>query len=126
MGKEDIRTNDPTSLFSLLVLVATLALTPYLNAGERDPHPGDKLVDFAFTDFSGQQHHRYDFAGHYVLLDFWATWCQPCLQEIPGLLQASQQFRSRGLVIIGMNSDKSVEKAGKFVQEKNIPWLQTP
>lgn len=107
----------------LLALIATSGLAPL--AAAHDPRPGDEVADFAFTDFAGQEHHLSDFAGRYVLLDFWATWCQPCLKEIPDIKQASERFRSRGLVIIGMNSDKNLERAQRFVRENSISWLQS-
>jgi thiol-disulfide isomerase/thioredoxin len=109
----------------LLVWVGILALGPCLGAAGRLPHVGDQVDDFVFTDFAGNQHHLSDFAGRYVLLDFWATWCQPCLKEIPELKAASQQFQSRGLVIVGMNSDQKVEKARQFVNQNSVTWLQS-
>jgi thiol-disulfide isomerase/thioredoxin len=115
----------PPRCLILLALVGGLALVSFPCAAEQEPHAGDQVADFAFTDFAGNQHHLSDFAGQYVLLDFWATWCQPCLHEVPDLKQAYEQFRSRGLLIIGMNSDKKLEKAQRFVQENNIPWLQS-
>jgi len=110
---------------SLVVLVGALALGPSLCAAGRLPHTGERVEDFAFTDFAGTQHRLSDYAGHYVLLDFWATWCQPCLKEIPELKVASQKFQARGLVIIGMNSDKKIEKALQYVQDYAITWLQS-
>lgn len=115
----------PPRCFLLLALVGGITSAHLLSAAEQGPHAGDQVADFAFTDFEGCQHHLSDFGGQYVLLDFWATWCQPCLSEVPDLKQAVTQFQSRGLVIIGMNSDKKLEKAQRFVQEKGIPWLQS-
>jgi thiol-disulfide isomerase/thioredoxin len=109
----------------LVLLVAVLALSPWLGAAGRPPRAGDRVGDFVFTDFSGNQHHLSDFADRYVLLDFWATWCQPCLKETPELKAASEQFQSRGLVIIGMNSDKKLGKALQFINENSITWLQS-
>ena len=102
-----------------------LALAPPHGLAAREPRPGDQVPDFAFADFSGAQHHLSDFAGKYVLLDFWATWCQPCLKETPDLKRAHEQFSSRGLVIVGMNSDKKQEAAQRFVRENDIPWVQS-
>jgi thiol-disulfide isomerase/thioredoxin len=109
----------------LAALFGALALTPCLVAAEKQPHPRDQVADFAFTDFAGAEHHLSEFSGKYVLLDFWATWCQPCLKEAPDLKQAREKFGPRGLVIIGMNSDKKQEDAQRFVRENNIPWLQS-
>jgi peroxiredoxin len=109
----------------LAALCGALALAPCLAAAAKPPHCGDQVPDFAFTDFAGGEHHLSDFSGKYVLLDFWATWCQPCLKETPNLKLALERFQSRGLVIIGMNSDKKQENARRFVRENSIPWLQS-
>jgi len=106
-----------------LVLVATLV--PSLLAASQRPRVGGQVPDFAFTDFSGKQHHLSDFAGHYVLLDFWATWCGPCMKEVPVLKKALSLYQKRGLEILGMDSDKNVTKAQKFVQKNQISWLQS-
>jgi thiol-disulfide isomerase/thioredoxin len=108
-----------------LALVAAVALAPSLSAKSRKPRRGDQVADFTFRDFSGRPHHLSEFAGRYVLLDFWATWCPPCLKEIPTLQEARRRFQSRGLVIIGMNSDKQLARAQQFVGGHHIPWLQS-
>jgi len=110
-------------LFPALLVV--LALAPSLCEAAHEPRRGDLVQDFAFSDFSGVQHHLSDFAGKYVLLDFWATWCQPCLRETPDLKQARERFTSRGLVILGMNSDEKQDSAQRFVRENEISWLQS-
>ena len=110
---------------AFVVLVGAVALGPGLSAADHGPHVGDHVADFVFTDFTGNQHHLSDFADRYVLLDFWATWCQPCLKEVPELKAANEQFQSRGLVIIGMNSDKKLGKARQFVHDNSVTWLQS-
>jgi len=109
----------------LPMLPMALVLAPSHCIAAHDPHPGDEVPDFAFADFSGVDHHLSDFAGKYVLLDFWATWCQPCLKETPDLIRAGQQFESRGLVILGMNSDKKQEAPQRFIRESDVPWQQS-
>ncbi len=109
----------------LSALLGTIVLALSSSAAGHEPRPGDPVADFAFTDFAGQEHHLAEFAGQYVLIDFWATWCQPCLKEIPVLKTARERFQARGLVIIGMNSDKELGKAQQFVRENSIPWLQS-
>ena len=109
----------------VFALLGTAVLAPCLAAAGKQPRRGDQVADFAFTDFAGAEHHFSEFSGKYVLLDFWATWCKPCLQETPGLKRALDRFQPRGLVILGMNSDKKQESAEKFVSENEIPWLQS-
>jgi thiol-disulfide isomerase/thioredoxin len=110
-------------LIAVLLVAATLA--PGQRATGKEPQTGDEVADFAFTDFAGTEHHLSQFTGKYVLLDFWATWCKPCLEETPGLKEALERFQPRGLVILGMNSDKKQESAAKFVRDNEIPWLQS-
>jgi thiol-disulfide isomerase/thioredoxin len=88
------------------------------------PKPGMIVPDFRFTDFAGREHLLSDFHGHYVLMEFWATWCQPCVHEIPVLERARQLYQSRGLEILGLDSDGSLKKAQAFVAKDQIPWLQ--
>jgi peroxiredoxin len=88
------------------------------------PLAGMKVPDFSFTDFAGHQHLLSDFHGHYVLMEFWATWCAPCLHEVPVLKKARELYHSRGLEILGLDSDQSLEKAQRFVMRDQIPWLQ--
>lgn len=89
------------------------------------PKVGEQVRDFKFTDLDRRQFRLSDFSGHYVLLDFWATWCSICLEEEPTLRKAYQRFHGRGLEIIGLDSDKHASKALKYLSEHNIPWPQS-
>jgi thiol-disulfide isomerase/thioredoxin len=100
-------------------------LAPARSLAAQKPKPGDQVPDFVFTDFGGKQHRLSDYSGHYVLLDFWATWCGPCVKEVPTLRKAEELYQSRGLEILGLNSDEKVEKARKFLEEKPVSWEQS-
>ncbi len=66
-----------------------------------------------------------DYRGRLVLIDFWATWCAPCLEEIPNLRKASERFRSRGLEIIGVSLDRgAANKVRSFITEQKMDWEQ--
>lgn len=111
-----------------LVVAALLTAVVFASAralGAQKPQPGDHVPDFAFADFDGKQHRLSDYSGRYVLLDFWATWCGPCVKEVPTLKQAEELYHDRGLGIVGMNSDEKVEKARKFLEEKHVSWPQS-
>ena len=111
-----------------LVVAALLAATvfaPARSLGAQKPRPGDPLPDFAFSDFGGKKHHLSEYSGHYLLLDFWATWCRPCVKEVPILKQAENLYRERGLIILGLNSDEKVEKAREFLAKKDVSWPQS-
>lgn len=63
-----------------------------------------------------------EFRGNVVFIDFWATWCQPCVAEIPHLKAAFEKFRDRGFRVIGVSLDDEPDKLAEFVKEREIPW----
>ncbi len=71
----------------------------------RAPEGSSHLPDFAFTDQHGKMHRFSDFRDRPRLVNFWATWCPPCIHEIPILIALQQDFRERGLQIVGIASD---------------------
>jgi len=64
-----------------------------------------KPVDFDFVDFAGKPRKLSEFRGKYVLIDFWATWCRPCLADIPHLKELYEKYKEKGFEIIGMDSE---------------------
>jgi thiol-disulfide isomerase/thioredoxin len=85
---------------------------------------GTILPDFSFIDFSGAQHHLSEVKGRIVLLDFWATWCVHCMEEMPKLQKLYAELHNQGFNIVGFNGDQTPSKAEKTVQTMGIPWYQ--
>jgi len=111
-----------------LIVAASLmvaALAPAQSQAAHRPRPGDQVADLTFTDFGGKQHRLSDYSGHYLLLEFWATWCGPCVKELPVLKKATELYQKRGLRILGLNSDEKVEKARKFLEKNRVRWPQS-
>jgi len=63
---------------------------------------------------SGQQLHLSDYRGKLVLLDFWATWCDACRDEIPQFVQLQNKYRDQGLEIVGISMDDGPEPVRDF------------
>lgn len=87
------------------------------------PGVGDKM-DFAFTDLSGREIDLSEMTDEVILVDFWATWCGPCIASMPELLKAYETFSEEGFQIIGISLDENLAELEAFISENEIPWPQ--
>lgn len=92
------------------------------------PGVGEQAPDFALPNDKGETKTLKDYAGKYVLLDFWATWCRPCIQEIPFLQKAKLHFDKDKFEIISICVDKNtdVQKAiwKETIKKHDASWTQ--
>jgi len=72
--------------------------------------------DFSLPNLKGQELELSSYRGKVVLLDFWATWCVPCREEIPHLVELQNKYRDQGLQIIGVSMDDGPEPVRDFYQ----------
>lgn len=83
-----------------------IAKTPATQTKAEETKPAQAaVVDFAFTDFDGKARRLAEFRGKVVLLDFWATWCKPCLADFPHLKELRDKHQAEGFEIIGMDCE---------------------
>ena len=90
----------------LLAAVSGFALQNYL--AESDTGSTSERVirpEFAMLDLDGKQHNISDWDGQVILLNFWATWCPPCLEEIPAFIELQETYAEQGLQILGVAVD---------------------
>jgi thiol-disulfide isomerase/thioredoxin len=85
---------------------------------------GTQFPDFAEQDLQGNPLSVAKYKGELVLVDFWATWCVPCVAELPDIIQAYNKHHSNGFEVIGISLDKDEQKLRSFLKTKEIPWAQ--
>ena len=85
---------------------------------------GAVAPDFELKDTSGKMVKLSSFRGKYVLVDFWASWCGPCRKALPLVKKANEEFKNKGLQVIGVSVDKKAKDWEKALEEENLPYLQ--
>lgn len=76
--------------------------------------------EFELSDLAGRPVRLRDFRGRVVLLNFWATWCEPCREEMPALDTLARELGPRGLAVVGVNFKEPRPKVEAFVQEHGL------
>jgi cytochrome c biogenesis protein CcmG/thiol:disulfide interchange protein DsbE len=88
------------------------------------PSPGAKPApSFTLQDLKGNQVSLSDFKGKVVVLDFWATWCPPCVKEIPHFIELYEQYKDQGFAMVGISLDREgVSVVKSFAQKYKINY----
>ncbi len=85
---------------------------------------GAKFPDFNEKDVAGKALSVANYQGKVVLVDFWATWCGPCVAELPNVLKTYEKHHSKGFEIIGVSLDQDENRLTTFTKQKNMSWQQ--
>jgi peroxiredoxin len=85
---------------------------------------GTQFPNFTVQDLQGKPLSVANDKGKIVLIDFWATWCEPCVEEMPNVEKLYQQDHDKGFDIIGVSLDQQKAKLTSFIKENNMAWPQ--
>ena len=98
------------------------------SASNRGPSPSHFInkpaLDFQVTGLKGEPLSLSQYRGHVVLLDFWATWCGPCIVEMPNVKQTYAKYKNQKFEIIGISLDRSMEPLETYIASEGLAWRQ--
>lgn len=108
-----------------LFLLLALASLPFLNACNRGSRP--TRVGLPAQGFTVQDSDRTvslnQFHGQVVVLNFWATWCAPCVAELPSMIEMQDRLRSRGVTVLGVSIDVDDDAYHRFLKLRNVNFM---
>jgi cytochrome c biogenesis protein CcmG/thiol:disulfide interchange protein DsbE len=91
-------------------------------SGSRPPHVGSPAKEFTVTD-SDHSVGLNQYRGQVVLVNFWATWCPPCVEELPSLMTLQERMKDRGIVVVGVSIDVDGDAYHRFLKLHNINFV---
>ncbi|MDA3868675.1 MAG: TlpA disulfide reductase family protein [Gammaproteobacteria bacterium] len=114
---------------SLLLIAAIISLATLSSFAVQRYMAEDKVIsdpivmrpEFAIADLNGQVRNIKEWDGQVILLNFWATWCPPCLSEIPGFIELQDQYGEQGFQVVGIAIDEE-EAVREFVARLKINY----
>ena len=84
---------------------------------------GRKAPEIAVSEWvTADAPQKRDFTGRVYVAEFWATWCRPCVESVPHLIELYEKYRPQGLELVGLSADNDAEKVAEFVREKGINY----
>lgn len=113
--------------FAMAIAIVTFAQTPQTpQTPDAEPviKAGDMCPDFKFADTSGKFYTLADFKGKYVYMDIWATWCGPCVAEIPYLKDVEEKMHGKNILFVSVSRDKDLEAWKTMLTEKQMTGIQ--
>jgi peroxiredoxin len=113
-------TTDRLLQFAMAALVVMLIVAIYVPLHETLVQVGDRAPDFSIKADNGKTYTRADFGGKLLVLNFWATWCPPCREELPSLDALQRTLGSKGLVVLAVSVDKDEKVYKDFLTANRV------
>src|SRR3984885_11026643 len=90
--------------------------------GSRPPRIGSSAPQFTVQD-SDRTVDLQQFRGQIVVLNFWATWCPPCVEELPSLITMQDRMKTKGVVVLGVSIDVDEDAYHRFLKLRNVNFM---
>ena len=110
---------------SIGVLLCVFAYVIYQSMYEHVVQVNDTAPDFSITTDNGRTITRANFGGKLLVLNFWATWCPPCIEELPSLDEFQRELANQGVVVLGVSVDKDAKAYKRFLDRTKVSFLTT-
>ena len=104
------------------LLVLALAVVVYPTLEQKVINAGDNAPDFLVVTESGKKLNVKDFGGKVLILNFWASWCGPCVEEAPSLDAFNRAMAPQGVVVLGVSIDRNEKMYKRFLKDYNISF----
>jgi cytochrome c biogenesis protein CcmG, thiol:disulfide interchange protein DsbE len=114
--------NEGLWLGLMALLCAGLIWTVHDTLQEPNVSAGDKAPSFEIKDDKGRVYTQSDFGGKVLVLNFWATWCPPCVEETPSLVALSEEVKKDGIIVLGVSIDKNEKAYKRFVDRMRMTY----
>lgn len=109
-------------LFFILVIGGYAIVTGLIDSQEKAIDAGDELLDFTLTDLDGNIVSLADYKGKAIMLNFWGTFCPPCVYEMPLFQKYYERHKDDGLVILAVNLNEPPVTVRRFVKEHGLTF----
>ena len=105
------------------VLAVVLVYVLYAAIHQRVVEAGDTAPDFSITADNGRTVSLSNFGGKLLILNYWASWCEPCAEETPSLSKFTEDYASKGVVVLGVSVDKDPQAYQRFLRKYTPTFL---
>ncbi len=113
----------------LMMMLSLLMAFPAVAQDENNEDPmqvlvGKRFIDVQLKDTQGTPRKLSEYVGkgNYVLIDFWASWCQYCREEMPALKKVYKKFQGKGFEVVGLSIDENTANWKEAIQQLGLPW----
>lgn len=106
----------------LLVLIAlgAYAIVTQVFGSDGKPKVGSTAPDFDLLGLDGKAHTLKEYEGKAMVINFWGTWCKPCVKEMPALQSQWEKWKDKGVVILGINAGEDEMAVSNFAKQVNV------